>query len=133
MDIGDWAKVGAFVWLGAYVVFFLGALLLNARERSTPRLLLVVGFALLVVVNLMLLAEYWDITNIRYSPIYEDSHYSSFMTGDAFPAWQRWYYWGGVALDVMGKSLAGIGFIMESRHQINRRRMEEYYSNLPTS
>lgn len=133
MNAEDWAIVGVFVWLGAYILFFLGACLLYKRDRSTARLLLMIGTALLVTVNLALLAEYWEITNIQYNPIYEDTgHYGGFYVDDIFPAWQRWYYWGVVVIDIIGKTLAGISLIMESRQLINKRRMTEYYNNLPT-
>ena len=130
MDAESWGKLGTFIWLGAYAVFFVGAVILNVRAPSLRRLIIVMGFAFLLVVNLMLLAEYWDITDITYNPIFEEESFTSWAP--SYPAWQRWYYWGGAALDVIGKSLAGIGLIMEGRHQIKQRRIAEFYANQPT-
>ncbi len=133
MNSEVWAKAGVFIWLGAYLLFFMGGVLLYTRERSAPRALITVGLGMLLIVNLMLLAEFWDITNITYSPLHEDSSYYSWNAEDQYPQWQRWYYWGGVAIDVLGKTLAGIGLIMEGRQQITKRRMADYDNNLPTT
>lgn len=133
MDAEVWAKTGVFIWLGAYLLFFIGGFLLYTHERSVPRALIAVGLGMLLIVNLMLLAEFWDITNITYNPVYEDSSSYGWGNEDLYPQWQRWYYWTGVAMDVLGKTLAGIGLIMEGRQQITKRRMADYYNNLPTS
>ena len=134
MDAENWATAGTFVWLGTYLLFFLGACFLYGREASTVRAAIAIGFSMLVLFNVMILAEYWDITNMQYSPQYEDpSYYGGYYNEVTYPAWQRPYYWGGVAIDIIGKTLAGIGLIIEGRQQITKRRMADYYSNLPTS
>ena len=48
----------------------------------------------------------------------DEESWSSYMDTPPYPAWQRYFYWGTAILDALGKTLAGIGLILEGRQQI---------------
>lgn len=129
MEEQDWAKCAMFIWLSAYVVFFIGACVLLQKKQTVPRWLIFTGTLFLLIVNLVLLALYWEIFTLEYYPMYEDPAWSTYMDEPAYPAWQRLFYWGTALLDVFGKILAGAGMIAEGRQQIailRYRQMQGY-------
>lgn len=131
----DWATLAIFVWLSAYMVFFAGSCVILRKKATIPRKLIFTGTLILVVINLLLLAEYLEITNMQYHPMYEDESYRNFLGEHPYPAWQRYYYWGAIALDLLGKILAGAGLIAEGRQQIAilRYRQMQLYQPQPTN
>ena len=128
MQEEEWAECAVFIWLSAYVIFFIGACVLLRKRPSMPRWLMFLGTLMLLLVNLALLAQFLDVTDMQYNPMYEDS---SWGFDPPYPEWQRFYWWGCSAMDFLGKILAGTGMITEGRRLMTAFRFQEMQKYQP--
>lgn len=135
MEEEDWAKFAIFTWLSAYMLFFVGSCFLLHKKATVPRWLIFIGTLFLSLVNIAMLVVYSDTIDLRYNPIYEDPSWGTYMDADPYPAWQRYFYWGTALLDILGKTLAGIGLIAEGRQQVAilRYRTMQRFQGQPNS
>ncbi len=131
MQEDEWGKLGLFIWLSAYVVFFIGACVLLQKKPSMPRWLIFFGTGMLLMVNFALLAEFTEYTNMQYNPIYEDPSWAGMGLQPEYPEWQRFYWWGCAAMDFLGKILAGVGLLLEGRRLMTAFRFQEMQKYQP--
>ena len=135
MQEEDWAKLTVFIWLSAYVIHFVVACVLLNKRSSMPRWLMFIGTLMLLMVNLVMLAEYLDITSIQYNPMHEDPVFAGTGLSSPYPEWERYYWWGCSAMDFLGKILAGTGLIIEGRRLMvafRYREMQKYQPQAAT-
>ena len=132
MDQGDWAELAIYVWLSAYIGFFIAACVLLKKAKNLGRWFIFSGTLLLLYVNFSLFAIAQDMIEMTYSPHFESSQWKSYGFGPPYyPAWQRYFYWGTVLADLLGKTLAGVGFIMEAR-QLTKIMRDRYMMKFQT-
>lgn len=133
MSEDDWAKMAVYLWRSAYIAFFIGAYLLIKNKKTLGRWLFFIGILLLLIVNISMLAVAHDVINLVYNPYFESETWNSYgYDGIEYPQWQRTFYWATALFDILGKSLAGIGLIIEGRSQVmalHRQQMQQYQSH----
>lgn len=134
MSNQDWVKLALYVWLSAYVIYFLASCILICHTKNLGRWLIFSGTLLLLFVNLALFAIEHDIIEMAYSPYYETADWKTYM-GDQplYPEWQRYFYWISSLADVLGKILVGIGLIIEGRKQMKILRLRQMEKFQPTT
>ncbi len=107
----DLYEISSFLKLACFVLFWFGAIKLNNRKPTTSHKMLVLGFAILTVTNLLFVAQLRGVIVISYLPHYEQQ----WNTGKAWEPWHKWYYWARLFMQLAGYVIATVGLVLSAR------------------
>ena len=104
-----------FVRLLSYFLLLIAVTRMWKDRRMGGGVLLMCGFWLLVVSELMASATHTGWIQLGYSPSYASMREEWDMGGADWQPWEPLFWWSRFALGVIGMALAAVGFVMAGR------------------